>query len=333
MRYNFDVWVAGAVVCSLIVVPLLAPTEFVLSTLTLILILSVFAAGFDLMFGSLGMVSFGHSAFLGVGGYALAIAMQAFGWPFSMSLGIAVAIGAATAWLVSYFALRVSGIFFALVTLALSQLLFILADSKLRSITGGADGLPGVQPPSLGNIDFYDPLVFYIFVALIYVGVMALIACLRTSPLGQLIQALRQNEIRCEHLGANPHGIRQVVFILSGALSGLAGGLLASFTMYVNSQMLHWTTSGDVIIMTLLGGSGTLFGPLAGVLLFEVLKEVLSRHTEYWHGLLGLVFILATIWLPRGVMGTIQEQLEGLRERKVVARQTHHEVAKGEVRR
>ena len=320
MRKNFEAWTAVAVLGAIALIPFLTRNEFVLSTFTLIFIMAIFAVGFDLMFGALGMVSFGHSAFLGVGGYALAVATQSFDLPFSAGLALSVATGSIAAWLVSYFAIRVSGIFFALVTLALSQLLFILADSKFRAITGGADGLPGVARPSVAGLDFYDPAVFYVFVAVIYVAVMAGVACLRASSLGALVHALRQNEIRCEHLGANPHSIRQIVFTMSGGLSGLAGGLLASSTMYMNSQMLHWTTSGDVIIMTLFGGSGTLFGPLAGVFLFEVLKEFLSGQTEYWHGILGFIFILATIWLPRGVYGSIQHRVESIEEPQSAAR-------------
>lgn len=306
-RFNL---LAGAVcAAAVIALPFFTRSDFVLNLATLVMVWAIFAVGFDLVFGSLGMVSFGHASFLGLGGYALAISTQSHGAPFSAGLVFAVALGGAGAWLMSFFALRMSGIFFALVTLALSQLLYILADSKLRGLTSGADGIPGVGRPGLAGIDFFDSVNFYIFVAVLFALVMLGSALLRRSSLGRVIQAVQQNEIRCEQLGYDVHRLRQIVFIASGAVSGLAGGLLGSLLMYVNPQMLYWTTSGDVIIMTLLGGAGTLWGPVAGVLIFEVLKEWMSSKTQYWYGIFGAIFILATIYFPKGVLGEIQHRL------------------------
>ncbi|MCY1520763.1 urea ABC transporter, permease protein UrtC [compost metagenome] len=184
--------------------------------------------------------------------------------------------------------------------------MYILADSKLREWTGGADGLPGIGRPELAGIDFFDTVNFYWYVAAVFALVMALMAMLRASPFGRAVAGVRQNEIRASQLGYNVQRLKQIAFLVSGAVGGLAGGLLAAVLMYMNPQMLHWTTSGDVIIMTLLGGSGTLWGPVAGVLLFEALKEWLSGWTPYWYGILGLVFILATLYFPQGVLGALQ---------------------------
>jgi branched-chain amino acid transport system permease protein len=303
---GFD-WRVGLVAAIAIIgLPFITRADFALNLATLVLVWGIFALGFDLVFGALGMVSFGHASFLGIGGYALAILTSTYGWPFSAALVAAIVLGAFGAWLISFFALRVSGIFFALVTLSLSQLLFILADSKLRTLTGGADGLPGVPRPVFMNIDFFDGFNFYVFVAAIFALVVIGVSMVRASPFGRVVAGLRQNEIRCEQLGYDVQRVRQATFIISGGVSGLAGALLASLLMYVNPQMLHWTTSGDVIVMTLLGGAGTLWGPVVGVLLFEVLKEWLSGKTEYWYGVLGVVFILATIYFPRGVLGQVR---------------------------
>jgi len=300
---------------ALLAIALFSRDDFILSLATLIMIWGIFAVGFDLVFGTLGMASFGHASFLGLGGYALAIVMQRWDWPFSAGLAAAVAVGALGAWLMSFFALRVSGIFFALVTLALSQLLYILADSKLRDLTGGADGIPGVGRPDVWGVDFYDSLYFYLFVVAIFALVMLGVALLRASPFGRMTKAVAQNEIRCEQLGCNVHGLRQMVCIISGAVSGLAGALLGSLLMYVSPQMLHWATSGDVIIMTLLGGAGTLWGPVAGVMVFELLKEWISTRTIYWYGILGLFFVCMTIWFPRGMLGELQWRLQQRRTR------------------
>lgn len=303
---RFNSIAGAACLAAVVAVPILSSSDFVLNIATLVMVWAIFAVAFDLVFGALGMVSFGHASFLGLGGYALAILTQRYGLPYSAGVAGAIAIGALGAWLMSFFALRVSGIFFALVTLALSQLLFILADSKLRTLTGGADGIPGVGRPEAFGIDFFSSLHFYYFVALIFALVMLGVALLRSSPLGRVIRGVQQNEIRCEQLGLDVHRLRQLTFVVSGGLGGLAGALLASLMLYVNPQMLHWTTSGDVIIMTLLGGAGTLWGPVAGVLVFEVLKEWMSGKTEYWYGILGLIFIVATIYFPKGIVGELQ---------------------------
>lgn len=305
---RFDLWLGLPLAAIALLLPFTGPSDFMLNLATLVMIWAIFAIGFDFVFGLLGMVSFGHASFLGLGGYALALATQLWGLPFCAGVCLAIAAGALCAWLFSFFALRVSGIFFALVTLALSQLLYILADSKLRAWTGGADGLPGVARPGLGGIDFFDSTLFYWYVLAVFALVMGAVAMLRRSPFGRVIAGIRQNETRAEQLGFDVHRYKQITFIVSGGISGLAGALLASLLMYVNPQMLHWTTSGDVIIMTLLGGAGTLWGPVIGVLAFEVLKEWLSGWTQYWYGILGLIFILATLFFPKGIVGELQER-------------------------
>ncbi|WP_028601358.1 branched-chain amino acid ABC transporter permease [Ottowia thiooxydans] len=304
---RFDIYFGLMLAVTGILLPFVHPEEALIQLVTLSAIWAIFAIGFDFVFGALGMVSFGHATFLGVGGYAVALATQKYGFSFFTGAGLAIVLGAAFALLFSFFALRVSGIFFALVTLALSQLIFILADSKLRAFTGGTDGISGVERPNLFGIDFYDPVNYYWFVLGVYTLVMLAVISLRSSPFGRVIASIRSNETRADQLGFNVNRYKQITFVISGGLSGLAGALLASLLMYMNPQMLHWTTSGDVIIMTLLGGSGTLWGATVGVIVFEVLKEWLSGWTKYWYGVLGLVFILATIFFPRGIVGGLEK--------------------------
>lgn len=304
---KFDIYFGLMLAVTGLILPFVQPGEPLIQLVTLAAIWAIFAIGFDFVFGSLGMVSFGHATFLGVGGYAVALATQKYGLPFFAGAGIAIVLGATFALLFSFFALRISGIFFALVTLALSQLIFIVADSKLRSFTGGSDGISGVERPNLWGIDFYESVNYYWFVLGIYALVMLTVISLRSSPFGRVIASIRSNEIRADQLGFNVNRYKQITFVISGALSGLAGALLASLIMYMNPQMLHWTTSGDVIIMTLLGGSGSLWGATVGVIVFEVLKEWLSGWTDYWYGVLGLVFILVTIFFPRGIVGELEK--------------------------
>lgn len=293
----------AAIVLLIVLVPIVLPGEAGRSLVSLILVWSIFAIGFDLVFGVAGMLSFGHAAMFGTGAYALALLTTRLGWGFLPALAAAGIVGAFVAVLFSFFALRVSGLFFALLTLALAQLLFVLAGSKLRDLTGGVDGLPGVPRPELWEIDFYDDGNYYYFILAVFVIALVVAAILRSSPYGHALRAVRSNDVRAEQIGFDIQRLRQSAFAISGFYAGVSGALLASLMFYVGPQMLHWSTSGDVVIMVLLGGMGTLFGPILGVAVFEVLREWLSQVTAHWYGVLGLVFIVATIFAPQGFAG------------------------------
>ncbi|MCD6671354.1 MAG: branched-chain amino acid ABC transporter permease [Burkholderiaceae bacterium] len=306
MKPRFVSWVLAALVLLIALVPIMLPGEASRSLVSLILIWSIFAIGFDLVFGVAGMLSFGHAAMFGTGAYALTLLTTRLGWGFLPAFAAAGIVGALVAVLFSFFALRVSGLFFALLTLALAQLLYILAGSKLRAFTGGVDGLPGVPRPELWGIDFYDNGTFYYFILAVFAVALLVAAILRSSPYGQALRAVKGNEVRAEQIGFDIQRLRQSAFAISGFYAGISGALLASLMFYVGPQMLHWSTSGDVVIMVLLGGMGTLFGPILGVAVFELLREWLSQVTAHWYGVLGLVFIVATIFAPQGLAGLVR---------------------------
>lgn len=271
----------------------------------LILVYAIFAVGFDLSFGLTGMLSLGHAAMFGTGGYTLALLTIRLAWPFELALLAAGLAGAAVAAVIGFLALRQTGIFFALTTLAFAQLMNIMANTKLRAFTGGVDGLSGVPRPELFGIDFYNDYRFSTYLAVMFVALLACAAVLRASPLGQILRGIRLNDLRIEQLGWNVRRFRHLVFVISGFYSGVAGALLGALLFYVSPQMLHWTTSGDVLIFTLLGGVGTLVGPAIGVAIFEILKDELGRITEHWYGILGIIFVIFTILLPTGAMGLV----------------------------
>lgn len=303
IKRSFDQIAMAAIVAAMIVVPLGSASEESLNLVSLILIWGLFAVGFDLIFGVAGMLSFGHAALFGAGGYALTLLTTKLGLGFLPSLLVAGVVGAALAFALSIFALRVSGLFFSLLTLALAQLVYILASTKLRAFTGGLDGIPGVPRPMLFGVDFFNNRNYYYFLIAIFLIGLATMAILRASPFGVALKAVQANDVRAEQIGYNVQRLRQCAFMISGAYAGISGALLASLMFYISPQMLHWTTSGDVLIMTLLGGKGTLLGPVLGVAVFEVLKEELSQITQHWYGILGVVFILCTIFLPNGIAG------------------------------
>lgn len=277
--------------------------EGILFIACLIMVWSIFALGYDLAFGTTGILSFGHAAFFGMGAFGMAWATLN-GLPFTLGLVAGAVLGAACAWVVSLIGSRITGLFFSLLTLMLAELMSVLMLTRLRRLSGGVDGLPGVARPSWGTVDFFDNANFFWVVLAVFAIVLAACWVLRRSPLGQAFQAVRQNPVRAEQLGFGVRPLRQASMALSGMFSGIAGGLLASLMMYTGPQMLNWKTSGDVLIMTLLGGSGTLLGPIVGVAFFEVLREVLAAYSDYWYGLVGVVFILCTLFLPKGLAGT-----------------------------
>lgn len=296
---------AAGLVLLLAFVPAVVADRGTLYFMTLIMIWCVFALGYDLVFGLTGLLSFGHAAFFGSGAYVYALIMVREAALFPVAIGAAGLSGGVLALIVGTLALRLSGIYFSLTTLAIAELVFFVASSPLRGLTGGEDGLTGVPRPSLFRIDFYDDARYYLLVLVFFAAMLGASKVLRDSPFGKVLGGIRVNEIRAEQVGFNVRAHKLAIFGVSGVYSGIAGGLLGSLMQFVNPQGLHWSVSGDVVMMTLLGGLGTLLGPVIGVAAFEGLRELFSSYTVHWYGVLGLIFILATIFMRDGVHGAL----------------------------
>lgn len=292
-------------VALLALAPLVIQNQGHLYFMTLIMIWCIFALGYNLVFGVSGMLSFGHAAFFGVGSYVFAlIVLKNAAW-FPLAIIAAGFVGGLVALLVAALALRLSGIYFSLMTLAIAELFFFAASSPLRALTGGEDGVTGVPRPTLFGVGFIDDARFYLLVLAFFAIALVVSRRLLNSPFGQALKGLRVNEVRADQVGFNVKRLKLAAFAISGVYSGIAGALLGSLMQFVNPQGLQWSTSGDVVIMTLLGGIGTLYGPIFGVVAFEVLKEVISSYTVHWYGILGLVFIGVTMFMPQGIQGMI----------------------------
>ncbi|MGQ3028292.1 MAG: branched-chain amino acid ABC transporter permease [Ferrovibrionaceae bacterium] len=286
-----------------LIVRLLWPDDGTLYFAMLVMIWSIFALGYDISFGLTGLLSFGHAAFFGMGAYAAAWAMQRGGAGFGTGLAAAMLMGAVLALAFATLATRVSGLFFALMTLMLGELVSLIMTTRLRGLSGGVDGLPGVPRPDWFGVDFFENRHFYWVVLALFLVTLLACGLLRRSPLGQALLAVRQNPVRAGQLGLDVALHRLIAVTVSGAFSGLAGALLAGLMMYAGPQTLGWRISGDVVIMAVLGGSGTLIGPVLGVVLVEALREWLSLYTQHTYGLIGLIIILCTLYLPRGIAG------------------------------
>lgn len=295
-----------------------------LTLLALIVVWSIFAIGFDLIFGLTGIISFGHAAFFGIGAYTFAILTLDWGVPGIAALGAAILVGAVLGIVFGAVSLRISGIYFGLTTLIMAEMVNHLISIKLRRWTGGTDGIAGVGRPEFMGLNVYDDHVYLMFLAGIFWIVLLGSAVLRASSYGQVLGAIRQNPVRTAQLGYDVSMYKLSAFSISGGVSGLAGALLGGLIYYVGPQMTHWATSGDVLIMSVLGGRGTFIGPVVGVALFEFLREGVSDVSDHWHGLLGLIFISVTLWMPGGVVGLIRDRIGRSRaERTERNRVTH----------
>jgi len=300
----------AAVIAFLIVFPLLMPYQALAIN---ILVFGLYAVGFNLLFGYTGLLSFGHAAFLGVGSYLTGISMVHAGLPWVLALVVGVACAALAGLVIGYLAIRTRGIYFSMVTLALGQIVYY-AFYKAERWTGGENGLRGIQVPALEiagfRFDFIDPTTKYYvilaFVAAALWGVSRILA----SPFGAVIEAVRENDKRAAACGYDVARTKLLVFVISAALCGLAGGLRALHLSVVPIDSLHYLLSGQAVMMCLLGGMGTFFGPFIGAGLFLTLEDVATTFTTHWMAIVGAVFMVFVLFFPAGVWGSLMKRLE-----------------------
>jgi len=294
----------------LLTFPLLVPFK---ALAVMILIYGLYALGFNLVYGYLGLLSFGHSALLGTGAYLCGIAIVHFHLSWWIAILIGIASGMLMALAIGIFAIRTRGIYFAMVTLALSQCVYYLF-YQATDWTGGENGLRGINIATIDllgwRLNFLDPLTRYYVVAFFVILALAFLSRILASPFGAVIEAIRENEARARACGYDVTTTRLVTFILSGAFCGLAGALQALHLSIVPIETLHYDTSGLAVMMSLLGGMGTFFGPFIGAAIFLLLENLVSLWTVHWQLVVGLAFMACVIFFPRGVWGTILQWID-----------------------
>jgi branched-chain amino acid transport system permease protein len=286
---------------------------------TQIIIWGLFALGYNVLLGYTGMLSFGHAAYFGVGAYTTGIVLIRLWANIWIGLLCGFFMGAAIALIFGYMCIKRRGIYFGMLTLAFAQLLYFIAFQWV-DLTGGDNGLrniPQVPLSLLGlSINIYSPLRFYFFVfVFVVLSVLALNRILQ-SPFGHVLQAVRENDERAKSCGYETSNIRWLAFVISGGISGLAGGLYALYLHFVGIESLYWTTSGQIVMMTILGGMGSFFGPFLGAGVFLYLEEVVRTLTRHWMIFLGGIFVLCVLFFPVGIWGTIKELLIQKKEAK-----------------
>jgi branched-chain amino acid transport system permease protein len=275
---------------------------------------ALFAIALDLLIGFTGLLSFGHAAFWGVAAYTTGLVAIHSGLPFPVAvLGGALAAGL-LAVPIGYLSVKRAGIYFAMVTLAFAQMVFFLAN-QWRSVTGGENGLQGI-PRELFGVDLSDPFYFYyVALPLVLAGVFAAWRIVR-SPFGRVIQAIRDNPARARALGYPVQRYKLLAFVLSAVLAGLAGGLHAVGHGFASLTDVHWTTSGKVVLMVVLGGIGTLWGPSIGAALVVQLEDYLASAGFLGiDTVIGAVFVIVVLLFRRGLWGTAAHWLSRTRRR------------------
>ena len=301
----------------LLVLPFLMPYDALSVN---ILIFGLYAVGFNLLFGYTGMLSFGHAAFLGVGSYLAGISVVYAGWPWWAAIVVGVASSCLAGLVIGFLAIRTRGIYFSMVTLALAQIVYYLF-YKADSWTGGENGLRGVKVETIDlpwvSIDFLNPLNKY-YVILVFVAfALWFVSRVLDSPFGAVIEAIRENEKRAVACGYDVARAKLLVFVLSAGICGLAGALRALHLSIVPIDSLHYLQSGQAVMMCLLGGMGTFFGPFVGAAVFLYLEDVVTNFTRYWMGVVGIIFMVFVLFFPKGLWGTLLHQLERWQRRQV----------------
>jgi len=303
---------SAPVLLGLIVLPFVVP-PYQTVLLCYGLVLAIAALGFNLLLGYTGLLSFGHSAYFGMGAYAVAFIVKylKFESMEAFLLGGILASGAVAA-LFGLLCVRYTKIFFGILTMALSQVLWSLA-FKFFWVTGGSDGLRVPTPTLLGGLvraggDKFEFLShrYYFYVLAIFAICVAVMWIIVHSPFGKALQAIRDNETRAEFVGVQVWHYRWVAFLISGIFTGLAGALWVPLNGLTTPDILHWTFSGKMVFFTVLGGFQTFFGPIVGAIIFNYLETYAVGHTVYWQMVLGIVLVVLVLALPAGIVGTVR---------------------------
>jgi branched-chain amino acid transport system permease protein len=264
-------------------------------------IFAIFGLGLNLLLGYTGLLSFGQSTFFGSAAYVAGYLLKYYGIGVFAALGAGIGIGAASALLVGYLCVQRSGLYFIMLTFALNQLFYFIA-YQWTSVTGGEDGMPGIPRPALFGVDLRDPLHYYVLVSALFLLSLWLMKRIVESPLGRILQAIRENEMRAEAVGYHAPRFKLLAFVLGGAFSGAAGVLYAMLFGIVPLEAIGFVFSGNVVFATLIGGSGSLYGPIIGSFVFIWLSESMSVMWARWPLLLGVAFVIVVLFFRGGVV-------------------------------
>lgn len=294
-----------AMVAVLLVLPHVLYPVFVMK----VLCFALFACAFNLLIGYVGLLSFGHALFFGWAAYVSAHAAKIWGFPPELAILSGMACGAVLGLVVGALAIRRQGIYFSMITLALAQMAYFFA--LQAPFTGGEDGLQRVPRGTMfGLLDLRNDLVLYYVVAAIFLGAFLLIYRIVHSPFGQVLKAIRENEPRAVSLGYRVDQYKLAAFVMSAALAGLAGAVKSQIFQLASLSDVHWTMSGEVVLMTLVGGLGTVFGPIVGAAVIISMQNYLAELGSWVTVVQGVIFVVCVLAFRRGIVGEIAAKLK-----------------------
>lgn len=281
------------------VIPILAPSKYQVHLANEVLIMSLFAVSFNLLFGYTGMLSFGQAAFYGIGAYSIGILMTKTNCSFSTAIIIGIVLSAIVALLLGFLCIRVKGVFFTMLSLAFGQLFWGVV-SKWYQFTGGDNGIQGISLP-----DFFMSAYTYYYFSLIIIFI-SLYLCSRIvrSPFGCIIKCICKNPERTEFIGIRIKRYQLGIYIISASFTGLAGALFAGYERSIHPNLMLWTKSGEVILMSITGGFSSFFGPIFGAALILVIEDVIGARTQFWEICIGGVMLLVVLLFPNGIAGS-----------------------------
>ena len=294
-----------------------------------VVIWALFATSLNLLVGYTGLVSFGHAAYFGIGAYTTGILMKKVGVPFLLAFPAAGVLAGLFALVFGFFCVRLTRIYFAMLTLAFAQIVWAIC-FKWNEVTGGEQGMPEIPYPDFGwleRVAAWLPIVggyrtsdYFYFLTLVLVAVcLWLLRRVVGSPFGRMLTTIRENPERAEFIGVNVRRYELAAFVVAGAFAGLAGGLFGIFNRGVFPDFAYWTKSSEVLIMTLLGGMGTFIGPALGALALIWLNQQIVSYTQYWPLILGTILIVLLFVFPGGIAGALESATRRLRRRRQVA--------------
>ena len=290
--------------CALIVAPMFAYPVFLMKALCF----ALFACAFNLLIGYVGLLSFGHALFFGWASYVCAHAAKVWGFPPELAIASGTVAAAGLGTIVGALAIRRQGIYFAMITLALAQMMYFFAIQA--PFTHGEDGIQAVPRGTLfGFIDLADQTNMYITVLVIFLGCFLLIYRIINSPFGEVLKAIRENEARAISLGYRTERFKLLAFVLSATFAGVAGSTKALVFQLASLTDVDWPMSGEVILMTLVGGLGTLFGPVVGAFFIVTLENYLTTMGQWVFVVQGMIFVVCVLLFRRGIVGELAQRL------------------------
>ena len=305
MNNKYPLWVVVLAGVFLLLLPFITSFKALASQM---LIFAIIAIGYDIAFGYTGLLSLGHASFFGLGAYGTGLSLIHLSVPVPVAILIGILISLLIAFPMGYLSIRRRGIYFAMATMAFAQMIYFIA-FKWRSLTGGDDGLHGVPRPHLGPIDLSSELTLYYFVLFFFLVSLVLGIRIIESPFGKTLECLRENEDRARSIGFSPARFKLMSFVISAFFTSLAGSLYALLQNFVPLFALSLDTSGDIVLMVLIGGKGTLYGPVMAAIALIFLKNLLSSSTNIWPLFLGLMFVLSVMTFREGVFKELKEKL------------------------